>query len=197
MGILGKKKERTPEQVRLRFRIALGLIAVMAVVCLIPHGKGDKAPSQETIVETMDKQLKDLCERTYGAGCTYEAVERPESVEEPTAEYTTFQSLKKEYDILESMYGESERDNGRRLALQESMDSLRAVLSDGRELTTKCFVRRVNVTLADGKQYTGFQKTEPKLGNSQLVRMIERFQVSEQAIKEMEENLKTNQKPIL
>ena len=194
MGILGKKKERTPEQKRLRFRIALGVVAVMAVVCLIPHRKGNKPLTPETIVETMDNQLKDLCERTYGPGCVYEAAERPESVDEPTPDYAKFRSLKKEYDILESMYGESERnDNGRRLALQEQMDSLRVLLTDGRETTTKCFVRRVNVKLPDGREYTGFQKTAQKLGSSELVRMVERHQISEQALKEMENNLKTNE----
>lgn len=191
MGIF-KTKQRTPEQIRRRFYISVGIVAVLLFFCLIPgKKKGGKTPA-ESVTETMDRQLQELCAAEYGEDSKWEALEKPHVFDLPTSEYETLQSLRMEYEFRENLNSDKDDTDRSTDALLLLIDSLEASFGEGKPKTVEHYVRHIIVTLADGSRMSGFQKTTKDLASSELTYMVLKQDMDESQKNNLENQLKTN-----
>lgn len=149
-----KKKQRTPQQIRRRFRFASGLILVMVAVVIlggIRRKHSGEAPAVDPILASMNAMLDSALRARYGEGTVVTRVEEIDKVtlkdaeEERYDELKTLVSLERNPDIL----GKYQRE----------LDSLVRVLN-GRGEKAYQWARRFYYITKDGTPMTAIQVTE-------------------------------------
>lgn len=194
MNFLGKKKQRTPKQIKIRFWIATGLVALMAFVCILPHGGRKREPNdKEDIIKTMDAQLQSFIgsDVRFPSGTILESVEAPQLVDEPGEGRMLLEETTRQLEMYETMEKEGVRfPEGTLARLRSTADSLKAAADvDG---YVQYHVRRIKAVLPDGREMTGFQKTKKDLSSSTITNLVEKPSSGEAAEKELQKIL-TNQ----
>ena len=194
MNFLGKKKQRTPKQIKIRFWIATGLVALMAFVCILPHGGRKRgANDKEDVVKTMDAQLQSFIgsDVRFPSGTALEGVEAPQLVDEPGESRMLLEETTRQLEMYKTMEKEGVRfPEGTLTRLRSRADSLKTAADvDG---YVQYHVRRIKAVLPDGREMTGFQKTKRDLSSSTITNLVEKPSSVEAAEKELQEIL-TNQ----
>ena len=189
MNIFGKKKQRTQKQVRIRFWIAAGVVALMVIVCLLPSGK-KRAADGDDVLETMDAQLQSLLtsDGRFPSGTTMEGAEAPQLIEEPDGSQAVLDDVRHQINLYTSMEEDGMAlPEGTLERLRHQADSLEeAVAGKG---PVQYYVRRIKAVLPDGREMTGFQKTKKDLSYSELTKLVEKPQPNEDLNGKMEHML--------
>ena len=162
-----KKKERTPEQEKRRFFVAVGILGFMIVSVLIHNTKDNiQNGRKEKILGVLNEQLDKAIEEKVGPGTEiiscldYERINEGDRLRKEMADLAEVRDLLTDKNV----YGN----------YVSQIDSIKRIL-DSDAAKKEYFIRRILLRRPDGKELIGFQKTPVTLEASELVYMIERM----------------------
>jgi len=176
-----RRKQRSPEKVRRRFKFAVWLIAIMLIIAIIPIGKNnmrnEEEKERERTVEMMDSALDSLLRNDAGIPIKVVSTGDVENTTEPSKETAeklkTINRLKgKEIAIL----SKNEPDTTKLFSLKQEIEELERDIQNGRNDDRKALVRRIEITVA-GDTLTGYQKLIPETMESWLEELAKKQRI--------------------
>ena len=186
-----KKKDLTPEQYRVRFYVAGGLVLAMLVVCLLPRKKVPFGPPPGTPAAVMEQTVDSLLLDMYGEGVVLDGADFVERYVVQADESRRMDDLKAELEMLSALSQSGAGiPDGRADRIREEMTEVGRMLADMKDDTV--FVRRIRATLPDGTKVTGFQKLDVTLRQASLESMVP-LQPDQAVASQIEKALKENQ----
>ena len=165
-----KTKQPTESQLKwkkIKTYCALGFLAVMLIVVLangLTNLLRTAPPDEDTILQTMDKQLQTILEKDYpGAKVLYKS--EYELIEETVDADTKMRQAQERIE----MYADSDIEKSK-LAM-EQYDSARQEAKAQKAANKHIYMRNLRIEYT-GKKFAAFQKTQEDLSTSELTSLL-------------------------